>query len=74
MSLENIFTIFGILGLIFIIWGIFLELNKKRTIIYIIGGISLLIYSISKNDLVFITLQCFFILASFIEFFKLRKK
>jgi|AntAceMinimDraft_4_1070372.scaffolds.fasta_scaffold15865_3 hypothetical protein len=74
MILENIFIFFGILGLILIIWGIFLKLNLKRTIIYIIGGISLLIYSISKKDFVFIVLQCFFILASLIEFFKLKKK
>ncbi len=74
MFLQNYFDIFGILGLILIIWGIFLPRNKKRSIIYIFGGLCLLIYSIDKKDLIFIILQSCFLLASFYEFWKNHKK
>lgn len=55
------------------VWGVFLVKNKKRAILYILGGIALLIYSISKKDLIFICLQSFFIFASIFEFLKIKK-
>ncbi|MEX0920414.1 MAG: hypothetical protein WDZ69_02420 [Candidatus Pacearchaeota archaeon] len=63
-----VFQIIGALGLISIIIGTFLiskGKKAKRNIIYpflLIGGILLAIYSIYIKDMIFITLQLFYIL------------
>jgi len=69
----------GIIGLILIILGnIFTlkkELRKKYSYsLFLIGGIGLLIYSISINDLIFIILQSVFIIISLVEIILVNKK
>jgi len=73
------YKLVGIFGLILIILGNFLTLKKKLRIKYtyyllLFGGISLLIYSISISDMIFIILQSLFIIMSFIEIILVNKK
>lgn len=65
--------IFGVVGLIFISIAIWLK-EKKQDILFIIGGLALLIYSASIKNLIFILLQLVFILSALIELLKLKKK
>ena len=69
----NIFTLFGIAGLIFIIIGIIKKKRKSEFLHLILGGIFLEIYSISIKDIVFIILQLVFIAVAIYEY-SLTKK
>lgn len=64
---------FGIIGLLIISFAIWLKNERKQDILFILGGISLLIYSITINNLIFIILQIVFITSASIELFKMRK-
>ncbi len=76
----NSFSIIAIIGLVFIILGnitIYREKRIRRKFTYpllIIGGIFLLIYSISINNLIFSVLQGFFILASIYGLLKIHQR
>jgi lipid-A-disaccharide synthase-like uncharacterized protein len=71
--------IIGILGLVLIILGnLFTLHNKTRKKysypLFFLGGIGLLIYSISINDMIFIILQAAFILITIYDLFVTYKK
>ena len=63
----------GIFGLIIISYAIWIKNEKKQDILFILGGILLLSYSIFIEDIIFIILQIIFILSALIEILKLRK-
>jgi len=65
--------LFGALGLILITWGIFVRKETKQDWIFALGGLFLLVYSISLRDPIFIPLQIIFILASLYEIHKIKK-
>ena len=60
---------FGIIGLLLISFALWLG-EQKQNILFIIGGISLLIYSVFIEDVVFIILQSIFILSAVFELIK----
>lgn len=64
----------GAVGLLFITWGIFIKRETKQDIIFAIGGLFLLVYSIFLKDPIFIPLQIIFTGASIFELIKLKKK
>lgn len=68
------FIIFGIIGLLVISFAIWLRDERKQDFYFVVGGISLLIYSISIGDIIFIILQIVFIISALIEILKLSKK
>ncbi|HUT96203.1 MAG TPA: hypothetical protein VMW82_01375 [Candidatus Paceibacterota bacterium] len=69
-----IFTIIGILGLIFIIIGVLLQKNRKiENIFFLIGGILMLVYSIYLENTIFIILQAIFSLSAIWELIKINK-
>ena len=68
------YLIFGIIGLIIISYAIWLKNEKRQDELFVLGGIFLLIYSVSIHDLVFIVLQVVFIASALIEIAKKRKK
>ncbi|MFA6364796.1 MAG: YgjV family protein [Candidatus Paceibacterota bacterium] len=68
------FIIFGIIGLLIISTAIWLKNEKRQDLLFIIGGISLLIYSVSIGDIIFILLQIIFIISAFVEIVRLPKK
>jgi lipid-A-disaccharide synthase-like uncharacterized protein len=65
---------FGIIGLVLISVGLWIKNEVKQDIIFIVGGICLLSYSIFINDLIFVILQTIFILSALIELVKIFKK
>ncbi|MFH1823268.1 MAG: hypothetical protein ABH817_00940 [archaeon] len=65
-----IFQIIGGLGILLIAIGILLKKRKTQDILYIFGGLALLAYSISINDVIFIILQSLFILAASYDLIK----
>lgn len=65
---------FGIIGLLLISYALWVRNEKKQDIIYILGGMSLLAYSIHIGDIVFIVLQIVFLLSAGIELFKIYRK
>ena len=67
------FIIFGIIGLLIISFSIWLRNENKQDVLFIIGGISLLIYSISIGDIIFIILQVVFIISALVEILRLSK-
>jgi sulfite exporter TauE/SafE len=68
------FKIFGIIGLLIITAGVLIKKEKKQDLLFIIGGLALLIYSIYISDWIFIILQIVFILTAAWELVKLNKK
>lgn len=71
-----IFKILGAVGMLIITVGIISKADedKKRNILFAIGGALLIVYSISLRDPIFIPLQGVFILSSLYEVYKTRKK
>lgn len=72
-----IYKIAGIIGLILIILGNLTTLKEKTRKkysypLFLLGGVGLLIYSISINDLIFIILQSVFIIIAFYEVFFIK--
>lgn len=65
--------IFGIIGLLVISFAIWLRNERRQDILFIIGGVSLLIYSISIRDIIFMILQAVFIASALVELLRLRK-
>ncbi len=68
------FKFFGIIGLLLITAGVLIKSEKKQDLLFIVGGLALLIYSIYIGDWIFIVLQIVFILTAVWELFKLSKK
>jgi hypothetical protein len=68
------FIIFGIIGLLIISFAIWLKNERKQDILFVVGGISLLIYSISIGNVIFIVLQVVFIASSLFEILRLAGK
>jgi len=64
----------GAVGLILITWGIFAKKEIKQDWIFALGGLFLLVYSISLRDPIFIPLQIVFIIASLYEIYKIKSK
>jgi len=59
-----IFKILGALGLILITIGTLIKNRKEEHVLFLLGGLSLLVYSISIRDPIFIPLQIIFTIAS----------
>ena len=64
--------IFGIIGLILISYAIWIKKEIKQDLFFLFGGISLLIYSIYIDDIIFIVLQIVYILSVLFELRKLK--
>lgn len=64
---------FGVIGLLIISYSVWQKNEKNQDTLFIIGGISLLAYSISIGDIIFTILQIVFITSALIELIKLRK-
>ncbi len=65
---------FGIIGLLIGSSAIWLKNERKQDIWFIVGGVCLLIYSVSIGSVIFIILQIVFIISALAEMLKLKKK
>jgi len=68
----SLYVIFGIIGLLLISYGVLTKKRKFQDLEYIVGGLFLLVYSISIKSYIFILLQIIFILAAAWDY-KFRK-
>ena len=66
--------IFGIIGLLVISFAIWVRREQKQDILFVIGGIALLVYSINIGNIIFIILQIVFIVSALFEILRLKKK
>ncbi|UCD03900.1 MAG: YgjV family protein [Candidatus Woesearchaeota archaeon] len=71
----NIYDLFGIIGVIFIVVGILLRNRKEEHIMFILGGLLLGIYSIYLKSYIFMILQIIVVLSAVYELvrFDLKK-
>ena len=67
------FIFFGVAGLIIISIAIWIKNEKQQDALFTLGGLCLLVYSISIKDIIFSTLQLIFIASSLIELLKIKK-
>jgi len=72
--METLFLILGILGLIFVTLGVLQRQEIKSDYLYVLGGLFLVIYSLSIKNWIFIILQVVFILGSLYEILKIKKE
>lgn len=68
----DLFKIIGALGIVLISIGIIIKKRKREDILYIAGGLCLLVYSIYIKDLIFIILEIIFTLSAVYDFTKNR--
>ncbi|MBI4117955.1 MAG: hypothetical protein HY455_00190 [Parcubacteria group bacterium] len=65
---------FGIFGLLAVSCALWVRDEVKQNIVFIIGGISLLIYSVSIDEIIFVILQAVFIISATVELAKIKKE
>jgi len=67
------FKFIGALGLIFITAGVLSKNRRRQDILYIIGGLALLTYSIRIREPIFMALQSIFTIAAAYDLYKIPK-
>ena len=66
--------LFGISGLVLVSLAVWIKNEIKQDLLFITGGLLLLIYSLYLNNWIFSVLQFVFILSSCLELIKLKWK
>lgn len=66
--------IFGVIGVLFITYGIYAKKEVNQDWIFATGGLFLLAYSTYLRDPIFIPLQIIFTAASLYEIYKIKTK
>ncbi len=61
----------AIIGIILLIYAVFLETEKRQDVIFIISGLCLFIYALFINNLIFIIATAGLTLASLVEFIEI---
>lgn len=69
----DIYKFVGALGLIIISTGVFWQKKYIADLLYIVGGVALLVYSYYIDDWIFIVMQCIFIISAISHLFRLIK-
>ncbi len=69
----NIYKIIGIAGLVLICIAMIVKDRKTRDKLSFLGGVGLLIYSAYLKDIIFIILQCVYIVVVSVDYFKQKK-
>lgn len=69
---QTIYTIFGIAGLLIISYSVWMKNERKQDVWFVLGGIFLLVYSISIGSIIFIVLQIIFISSALLELRRIR--
>ncbi len=60
----NLFYIIAIIGLLILSGGVITKKERKRNILFVIGGIMLISYSIYIKDIIIIAVQSIFTIAA----------
>ncbi len=69
----NAFKIIAIVGLLILVCGVLVKKDRKRNILFLIGGILMAVYSIYIGDAIIISLQIIFIFAARYKLFWEKK-
>jgi len=69
-----LYKLIGIAGMLLITYGVFNKRRGNQDLMFAIGGLCLLIYSIYLRDFIFIILQITFTSASLYEMYKIKNK
>lgn len=64
---------FGVIGLIIISFAVWVKNERNQNILFVAGGILLLLYSMGIKNLIFSILQAVFVTSAFIEFLKKKR-
>lgn len=74
MTEADIYKIIGAIGLLLICAGLLTKKRRRQNILYILGGVSLEVYSVFIQDKIFITLQIIFILAAVFDLTRIARR
>ncbi|MBT4120988.1 MAG: hypothetical protein HOA57_01175 [Candidatus Magasanikbacteria bacterium] len=66
-----IIHVIAIVGIILLVYAIFLETEKRQDIIFMLSGICLFIYALFINNLIFMIATGGLVLASLVEFIEI---
>ncbi|MFH1947212.1 MAG: hypothetical protein ABIJ23_03600 [Candidatus Magasanikbacteria bacterium] len=66
-----IIHIIAMVGIILLIYAVFLETEKRQDIVFIISGICLFIYALFINNLIFMLATGGLVIASLVEFIEI---
>jgi len=66
-----IIHIIAMLGIILLVYAIFLETEKRQDVVFIISGVCLFIYALFINNLIFMIATGGLILAALVEFIEI---
>lgn len=69
----DLFYFLGVIGLILITIGVIVKTIKKQNLLFSLGGISLVLYSINIGDKIFIILESVFTLTAIYNLIKMPK-
>jgi len=67
-------TFFGVIGLMMIAAAIWLRNEVRQDILFVSGGVLLLVYAINLGDSIFILLQIVFIASALTELLRISSK
>jgi len=65
-----LYELIGVVGLVFITLGVLLRKRGQQDILYILGGISLLAYSWSIGNMIFMSSQVVFTIVAIYDYMK----
>ncbi len=71
--MPTITTVIGIVGLLVISIAVWIRDEKRQDILFAVGGICMLIYSISIGSIIFTILQIIFIASALVEIVQRRQ-
>lgn len=69
----DIYKFVGILGLVIISSGVYWQKKYIEDLLYVVGGVSLFLYSYYIEDLIFITFSVLFVMSAFAHLFRIIK-
>jgi len=67
------YIILGTIGLVIISIAVWIKNEKRQDLLFIAGGIFLLVYSLSIRNTIFSVLQLIFIISALVELIKLKR-
>lgn len=69
--LQTIIYVVAGLGAILLIYGVFLEIERRQDAVFLIGAGCLLVYALSVGNLIFTIAMAGFFLAALVEFIEI---
>lgn len=74
MEVEYFGKFLGVMGIISITAGIFSKKEMHQDILFVMGGVAMLVYSIFVGDAIFVALQLVFIASALYEMWEMGER